>query len=147
MSFTFLFYKHIIFRHSCGACKYTNLKRPSDITIADFWGWENTDKAINQDNKGVSLVLCNTEKGQKLFELVKERMNIIPAKLENCMQPNLVHPSAIHPYRSQFEQDYARKGFRYVYYKYGEEGWRYKIRAFFTLSFIKKIIKRIIFKK
>lgn len=40
MSFTFLFYQHIMFRHSCGKCHFTNIQRPSDITIADFWGIE-----------------------------------------------------------------------------------------------------------
>lgn len=142
MSFTFLFYKHIMFRHSCGACKYTNLQRPSDITIADFWGWEKTDKSINADDKGVSLVLCNTEKGQKLFDAVKDRMNVIPTELENCIQPNLKHPTVIHPKRMKFEHDYAKKGFEYVYFKYGEEGWRYKVRVF--LGRVKRLIKRVI---
>jgi len=142
MSFTFLFYKHIMFRHSCGACKYTNLQRPSDITIADFWGWEKTDSQINADDKGVSLLLVNTEKGRQLFDAVQERMNIIPAKLENCLQHNLQHPSVIHPKRMQFENDYKKKGFEYVFYKYGEEGWRHKVRSF--LGKIKRLIKRII---
>lgn len=145
MSFTFLFYKHLMFRHSCGACKYTNLQRPSDITIADFWGWEKTDKSINADDKGVSLVLCNTEKGQKLFDAVRERMDAIPAELENCLQPNLKHPTIIHPKRMQFEKDYAKKGFEYVYYKYGEEGWRHKVRVF--CGRVKRLIKRIIGRK
>lgn len=145
MSFTFLFYKHIMFRHSCGACKYTNLQRPSDITIADFWGWEKTDKSINADDKGVSLLLCNTEKGQKLFDAVRERMDAIPAELENCLQPNLKHPTIIHPKRMQFEKDYAKKGFEYVYYKYGEEGWRHKVKVF--CGRVKRLIKRIIGRK
>lgn len=143
--FTFLFYKHIMFRHSCGACKYTNLQRPSDITIADFWGWEKTDKSINADDKGVSLLLCNTEKGQKLFDAVRERMEAIPAELENCLQPNLKHPTVIHPKRMQFEKDYAKKGFEYVYYKYGEEGWRHKVKVF--CGRVKRLIKRIIGRK
>lgn len=131
-----------MFRHSCGACKYANLQRPSDITIADFWGWEKTDKSINADDKGVSLVLVNTEKGKKLFDAVKDRMNVIPAELENCLQPNLKHPSAIHPKRMQFERDYTKKGFEYVYHKYGEEGWRHKVRLSF--GSLKRLIKRII---
>lgn len=144
-SFTFLFYKHIMFRHSCGACKYTNLQRPSDVTIADFWGWEKTDSQINADDKGVSLVLLNTEKGKKLFDAVKGKMKLIPAELENCLQPNLKHPSVIHPKRMQFEDDYKRKGFEYVFYKYGEEGWRYKVQSF--LGKVKRLIKRIIGRK
>lgn len=128
MSFTFLFYQHIMFRHSCGKCPYTNTKRPSDITIADFWGWEKTDPNINADDKGVSLILVNTEKGQEIFEAVKDRMTIIPAKLEDCLQPNLQHPTAIHPKRMQFEHDYQQKGFSYIIRKYGGVGCKYQIR-------------------
>ena len=129
-SFAYSFYNHIMFRHSCNSCKYTNLRRPSDITIADFWGWQKTDSHINEDDKGVSLVLINTEKGKSLFDLVKAFMVVIPAKLENCLQPNLQYPSAIHPRRMQFEHEYRRRGFKYVFLKYGEEGWRHKVRVF-----------------
>lgn len=142
MTFTFAFYKHIMFRHSCGSCKYTNLQRPSDITIADFWGWQKTDPTINADDKGLSLVLCNTEKGRQLFDAVKERMTVIPAELENCLQPNLQHPSEIHPQRMDFERDYARKGFVYAMKKYGDLGWRYKMKVY--VSRLKRVIKRII---
>ncbi len=144
MSFTYLFYKHIMFRKSCGNCHFTNTKRPSDITIADFWGWEKTNPNFNADNKGCSLVLLNTEKGRKLFEAVHDRLNTMPAKLEDCLQPNMMHPSEIHPRREKFEEEYAKKGFKYVYFKYGEEGWRYKLRI--LLRRIKRCIT-IILKK
>ena len=142
MTFTYTFYKHIMFRHSCGVCPYTNTRRPSDITLADFWGWEKTDPTFNADDKGVSLVLINTEKGRKLFEAVKDNMNIIPVKLENCLQPNLQHPSIIHPKRMAFERDYARKGFEYVMKKYGDMGWRYQVRR--ILGKVKRIMKGVV---
>lgn len=143
MSFTFLFYKHIMFRKSCGNCHFANTKRPSDITIADFWGWEKTDKNFNADNKGCSLVLLNTEKGRKLFEAVHDRLNTMPVKLEDCLQPNMMHPSESHPKREQFEIDYSRKGFKYVYFKYGEEGWRYRF-SFVNLKVQLRRIKKIL---
>lgn len=127
MSFTFLFYKHIMFRKSCEKCPYTNLERPSDITLADFWGWEKTDPNLNSDDKGISLVLLNTEKGKELFEKIKDRMNTTPVNIENCLQSNLRRPTKADPKRNEFETDYLRKGFKYVYYKYGEDGWRYKL--------------------
>ena len=145
MSFTYLFYQHIMFRRSCGVCPYANTKRPSDITIADFWGWEKTDPDINKDDKGVSLVLVNTEKGRELFEAVKDRMTIIPAKLEDCLQPNLQHPSVIHPQRMEFERDYERKGFLYVMKRYGDMGWRYKVQK--VKEKMKWIVKKLIGKK
>ena len=142
MTFTYTFYKHIMFRHSCGVCPYTNTRRPSDITLADFWGWEKTDPTFNADDKGVSLVLINTEKGRKLFEAVKDNMNIISVKLEDCLQPNLQHPSIIHPKRMDFERDYARKGFEYVMKKYGDMGWRYRVRR--ILGKVKRIMKGVL---
>lgn len=129
MIFTYLFYQHIMFRKSCEKCHFTNIKRPSDITLADFWGWEKTDPDINKDDKGVSLILVNTEKGRKLFNAVKDRMTVIPAKLEDCLQPNLQHPSVPHPDRDKFEQDYAKHGFVYVAKRYGDMGWRYKLKV------------------
>lgn len=133
-AFTYLFYKHIMFRHSCGVCPYTNTRRPSDITIADFWGWEKTDSNINADDKGVSLILVNTETGNMIFESIKSQMNTIPVKLEDCLQPNLLHPSVIHPKRMKFEYDYQQKGFSYVMRKYGDVGWQYQI---------KKVLKKV----
>ena len=107
MNFTYVFYQHIMFRHSCGKCHFCNTTRPSDITLADFWGWEKTDPNINQDDKGCNLVLVNTPKGREIFEAVKDKLNTIPAELDNCLQPNLQHPSVIHPKRMQFEKDYV----------------------------------------
>lgn len=130
MSFTYLFYQHIMFRPSCGKCHFANTKRPSDITIADFWGWEKTDPNINKDNKGVSLILVNTDKGRKIFDAIKDRMTVIPAKLEDCLQPNLQHPSVFNPKWKNFEKDYEHKGFEYVMKKYGEDNWKMKLRKF-----------------
>lgn len=61
--YTDLFYQHIMLRPSCGYCHYTNFNRPSDFTIADYWGWERINPNFNKDDKGVSLVLINTRKG------------------------------------------------------------------------------------
>lgn len=144
-SYTHLFYKHIMFRHSCGECKYTNLQRPSDVTLADFWGWQKTHATINADDQGLSLVLCNTTKGLSLFETVKEQMHVFPAKIEDCMQPNLRCSSSIHPSRIQFEQDYTRKGFEYILHRYGNKGWRYQIEKY--TAKVKRAINRIIARK
>ena len=144
-SYTYLFCKHIMFRHSCEICKYTNLQRPSDVTIADFWGWEKIHPTINSDDKGLSLVLCNTNKGIQLFDDVKELMNIFPVDLKTCMQPNLMRPSKIHAQRNQFEQDYTHKGFVYVMKRYGDVGWRYTIEQY--IAKIVRAFKRLMEKK
>lgn len=127
-SFSYLFSQNIMFRDSCGICYFCNTKRPSDITLADFWGWEKTDSDFNADNKGVSLVLVNTEKGHKLFKEAEIDLNVISASLKNCLQPNLQCPTIIHPKRSQFEKDYVKNGFSYIIKKYTKLGWKTQIK-------------------
>lgn len=113
--YTKTFYQHIMFRHSCGNCHFCNTNRPSDITIADFWGWEKTGSDINKDDKGVNLVLVNTEKGNEIFDTIKNNLVVIDANRDSYMQPNLKYPSEIHRKRMQFEKDYEKYGFEYVF--------------------------------
>lgn len=109
--FAQLFYSHKIARPSCYYCKFKKIIRTSDITIADFWG---IDKAIPgfNDDKGVSLVLVNTEKGQHFFDLCKESINYQPAKLEDSMQNSLrfcyPEPSG----REEFWRSYNTSGIK-----------------------------------
>lgn len=135
MNFTYLFYQHIAFRKSCANCHYTNLQRPSDITLADYWGWERTDPTFNADDKGVSLVFCNTEKGRQLFEAVKDRLNTLPVDLPNAMQTHLEKPSELHPQRDEFEELYGKVGFKKTMVKFGFMGRKHDI------AILKKKIK------
>lgn len=133
-TYTDLFYKHIMFRHSCGVCPFTNLKRPSDLTIADFWGWEKVDESINRDDKGVSLLFVNTEKGRGLFSEIESHVNYWRTDTLHCMQPNLEYPSKISSLREDFERDFISRGFVYCGRKYGNMGLKYQL-----LGIIRKI--------
>ena len=67
---TFFFYsflKNLSLRKSCYTCPYPEAHR-SDITMADFWG------AKTAEDKGISLLSINTEKGSALYETVKQRL-------------------------------------------------------------------------
>ena len=142
IAFNYLFYQSEMYRYSCGKCHFCNTIRPSDITIADFWGWEKTDADINKDDKGVSLVLVNTEKGRHVFDAVRPAMYVIPAKLENCLQPNLRYPTRLHPKRMEFEREYQAKGFVYVMKRYGNVGWKSEVTTLGKR--IKDKLKRVI---
>lgn len=114
-------------RNSCGNCYFTNLNRPSDLTIADFWGIERTGIDFNVDNKGVSLLLINTLKGKNLFAEIENRIEFIQTEVKNCLQHNLQFSSIIHPLREQFEEDYANRGFIYIGKKYGNLSFSYRL--------------------
>ncbi len=143
-TYTYMFYEHIMFRPSCEVCYFTNLVRPSDVTLADFWGWEKTDSTFNKDDKGVSLVLCNTNKGQDLFMKVASNLHIIKTEISKCIQPNLLNPSVFNPNWRDFESQYINKGFEYVAKRYGDLGFRYLFKRLKQRS---KTAIKLIFRK
>lgn len=131
--YTDLFYKHIMFRPSCEKCRYTNFNRPSDITLADFWG---IDKAVSgfNDNKGVSLIIVNTKKGQRIIEEVNSKLEIRESNKDDCLQPNLQHPTVFSRKTDEFWKDYNSGGIEFVMNKYGNNDFisqmKFKIKIF-----------------
>ena len=63
-------------RPSCYDCKFKGFPRVADISLADFWGIEKVkgvDKSLD-DDIGTSLVLINSEKGERFFEAIKPKL-------------------------------------------------------------------------
>lgn len=114
-----LFQKNYPVRPCCFKCPYANLNRKSDITIADAWGVDSKYSFFN-DDKGVSLVIVNTERGKNYFEKARVDLQVVEVGIEGFMQPNLRQPSTLPADRDQFWRDYRANGFDYISRKYGD---------------------------
>lgn len=125
-----LFYGHNILRPCCYQCPYKSTMHPGDITIADYWGIDQAAPGFN-DDKGVSLVLVNNEKGRRLLDRVKTELTVIETKIEDSLQPPLVKPFECPKQRNKFWQDFYEREFAYVAKRYG------------TVSLPQKLKKRI----
>ncbi len=68
------FLSDIILRPSCYDCPTKQGKSHSDITIADFWGIDKIDPTLN-DDKGISAVIYNTQKGKITYNNVCGTIN------------------------------------------------------------------------
>ncbi len=66
------FHQSISMRMSCQGCTHSQLPRPGDITLGDFWGISHYNPALN-DKKGTGLVLLNSEKGEAAFSTIRCR--------------------------------------------------------------------------
>ena len=65
------FLQNLYLRPSCYKCPVKSFKSGSDITIADYWKiWKYYPEF--DDNKGVSLVMVNSEKGKQIYELLNK---------------------------------------------------------------------------
>lgn len=116
-------------RPSCYSCRFKNMPRGSDITLADFWGIEKIDPEMDQDC-GTSLVITNSEKGKKLFESLDDRLVMKRFPLEEVSRENRalyvpLKPSDIN--RKAFFDDLDRLPFEKLAVKYFPmPGWRGK---------------------
>jgi len=111
-SFNYLFQLNCILRPSCYKCRYAGRKRIEDISIGDFWGVQKENAEMFNDNKGVSLVLLNTEKGFNLFNSVKDSVVFKRIPFSVAQKRNLPLQHSSNPYceRSYFYKDYHKKG-------------------------------------
>lgn len=116
--FSRLFYSHNILRPACHLCPYKQIKHPGDITLADFWAIKRIKPEVN-DNKGLSLVLINTDLGKEVFESVNEQLEVFSSKIEEAMQTSFIRPFPMPASRELFWKEYASKGFGYIAKRYG----------------------------
>lgn len=58
----------LFLRPACARCRYTSTSRPADFTLADYWGLDEKLALPVERDKGVSMVLVNSARGQAVFD-------------------------------------------------------------------------------
>jgi len=111
-----LFFKvGAITRLSCSQCRFTDIHRASDLTIADYFGIEKySPEWFNP--LGVSLILVNSPKGTALFDQCRQDLIEEERPKEEAIdeQKRLSEPSPLPANRRRFWEDYRSFGFEYV---------------------------------
>ena len=72
-SFMKAFLSNSCLRPSCHHCSFRNPIRQADITLADFWGIHEVFPEFD-DDKGTSLVLIHSDRGQSLFDSIQTKV-------------------------------------------------------------------------
>lgn len=137
-SYYYYYYlQNSVSRICCYSCKYSSVKRVSDITIGDYWNIEKVMPEINSKN-GYSVCLINTIRGNKFFDNVKDKLYYYETTLEDAVKGNgnLSSPCPMPSDRKD------------IYYRIKKEGWaqvektEFKPKKF--LPFIQKCVPKSI---
>lgn len=78
---------NLYLRPCCHDCKFKTIPRVSDISLGDFWGIGNAKKELD-NNKGTSVVIINSEKGESLFDNIKNAIFSEDSTLEQVNEGN-----------------------------------------------------------
>ena len=97
------FLNNIYCKQSCHNCKFRNHRSGSDITLADYWGAEVEECDID-DNKGLSLVIVISIKGELLKKSIEKTSLLKPTSYENAIKYNqsLIKSSPVSDDRCKF---------------------------------------------
>ncbi len=155
-SYLYFFMNGISEQERCFSCKYTGINRISDLTVADAWGIEQEYPELLKSkfikDKGISLVLVNTNKGELFFNKIKDSViyeDININKLRKYNHP-LRHPSRKNELSEKYLEEYKIDGYegleRLFRQNIGKKFFYYILKNC-TPKFIKNIIKLFICKQ
>lgn len=120
------------YTENCYQCNYARLERAGDITLGDSWGSE-LERHIQ--DKGVSLVLCQNEKGKELINFAK--LTLMDVDLERAIDNNhqLQRPSVKPQQREMFFRE-LKKGC----------GFKNTVRKCYPKKYLKNTVKTMLYK-
>lgn len=87
------FLNDLYLRESCYHCPARSFSSLSDITIGDFWGVHKLGMDDLNDDKGLSVVTINTQKGINLFNEISSELTFKKLTFDQVIvsNPNLIH--------------------------------------------------------
>lgn len=101
------FFDDICSRPSCYDCKFKTAKRHADLTVFDCWNISRYEPALSDDDKGLTAVFVQSEKGRQLFEKVKDSFICYNADTQLLLKTDgymAVKSVSAHPKRSEYFQ-------------------------------------------
>lgn len=129
-----IYYSRLATRPSCHTCKFNNLHRAGDITIADCRGIDRIKPDFGS-NQGASLVLVNTDFGLDILNKIKHEIILTRLNVDNILQPPMKFPSAPNSQRDLFWKMDSENGLQPALYAV----WG---RFYSLKNKIRKILKR-----
>jgi coenzyme F420-reducing hydrogenase beta subunit len=139
-----LFLSDSTLRESCYNCNFKLGNKYSDITLGDFWGIK--DVNIKMYNKlGVSAIIINSEKGKKLFNIIKKEITFDQCTLEDILKNNnsLKYSCNRPENRNYFYSDMYKNNILQLAKKYKKKQGIIKSIYILIKIAIKKVINRV----
>ena len=110
------FFSHMFLRPSCSHCPVKTIHRTSDFTIFDSW---KASEVLHQkdDDKGYTNVLVQTDKGLKIIDSLRDRLDIHDVTIKDIIPDDggmMLRSANPHPSRDAYIRDINEKGYEYA---------------------------------
>lgn len=141
------FLRDLYLRPSCHACPAKCLKSGSDITLGDWWGIDSLMSEID-DDRGVSAVTVNTEKGRAVLTAIDVQVYPLPYEELTKRNPALVKSAAVPENRVEFfkadGKSFEEKIKKLAKTKFSLRGFLYRIACRVVPVALRKKLRKIL---
>lgn len=105
--------QHLISRPSCAECPFARRERVADVTLGDLWGVHLYCPDLYNDDRGASLVVCNSERGLAAFEAARGAMSCRELDMDDVVryQGPMRKPAGASPRRAECMADLKAMGY------------------------------------
>ena len=142
-----MFLNNISLRPSCYDCRFTTVNRQGDITLGDFWGI-GRKYPERDDDKGISLIIVNTEKGQKAYGEIADKLDAFESDIDTAKAGQLILSASVkkHARYDEFFELYEKRGIKKAaettVYIPGRLKRRYEMSKRWALDIARKILRK-----
>lgn len=145
--FSFPYYnaycKQLVCRDSCYDCKFASRSRAGDITVGDFHAIEKYYPKVDRF-AGVSMVMINTQKGQKFFDSIREHICFQEMDKEILYENNRFSDEVVIPKQQPaFRESVATEPFEITVNRFlkPSRDWK-KLIYYHSPRFIRKMLRK-----
>lgn len=105
---------HMSVRDNCLVCEFAE-NHYADITLADYWKYK-TDSKVRNGNKGISLVITNSSKGERFMDAIRKTvaLTVLDTMKASYNFKNKAYPKEFFEKRDRFLQQCGEEGFASV---------------------------------
>lgn len=146
--FSFPYYnaycKQLVCRDGCYNCKFAMRERVGDITIGDFHSIEKYFPNIDRF-AGVSMFLVNTEKGQRWFDNIKDKIFVREMDMETVFSNNRFNNKVVIPKEQPaFRESVANEPFEKTVKRFlrPARDWK-RLIYYYSPKFVRKLIMKL----
>jgi len=155
LSYGYFFSKSYLHRENCYSCKFACAERTADITVGDFWGFHAEYPGVSEESglsnqKGISCVLLNTQKGIEFWNRSEELFHNMEAAFDKIARHNkqLNNPTIMNgAMRGKLLEIYKTEGYCGIdtYYRkhFIKDKFKYRLSAILPKTF-KRSVKRLV---
>lgn len=146
-SFNYLYMQSLCYRESCYECKFAKKERMADITLCDYWGWDNYHKQDFKMGSTVSGIVVNSDLGKFMLNKVSRKLKLVPTKYEDLSRHNscLVTGKEKNELRDIVLKNWKLYGYEFID-KHFQKQMKFVILKYKIMRFVPEKIKYVLWR-